>query len=88
MSQETVIMDNDLLIDQARKLYAGLLVKQLIAMTNNAALFERFERLIFCAYCRYLRRLNRCTVCYQHRNHDCVRVVGEKLIPCQSQHPH
>jgi hypothetical protein len=30
MSQETVIMDNDLLIDQARKLYAGLLVKQLI----------------------------------------------------------
>lgn len=81
-------MDNDLLINQARQLYAGLLVKQSISMTKNVSVFERLDRLITCAYCRYVRRLNRCSTCYQHRNHDCIRGVGEKLIPCERHRPH
>ena len=75
---EGIDMDNDILIDQARQLYASLLSKQ-VAPANN---LERLDRLARCAYCRYVRRLNRCAICYQHRTYDCNRDSGGKSIPC------
>lgn len=74
-------MDNDVLINQARQLYADLLVGQAkrFAATEHGA---RFENLISAAYCRYERRLNRCVVCYQQRRHDCIRQPGEKTVDC------
>lgn len=76
-------MDNDILINQARQLYATLLAKQVAPAKN----LERLDRLITCAYCRYLRRLNRCAICHQHRTYDCNREPGEKRIPCSPHNP-
>ncbi len=66
-------MDNDTLINQARHLYAVLLVEQYGRSLENKARFDRLERLVICAYCRYQRRLNRCVLCYQYRLRDCMR---------------
>jgi len=68
-------MDNDILINQARQLYAILLTRYLTPS-------GRLENLLAIAYCRYQRRLNRCVLCYQHRNHDCIRGPGKKSVPC------
>lgn len=81
-------MDNDILIDQARQLYAALLVKQSRSMPKNITVLERFERLINGAYCRYQRRLNRCATCFQHRQYDCIRLAGEKLVACKQPRSH
>lgn len=70
-------MDNDILINQARQLYATLQVRQ-----ASAAMVERLERLSICAYRRYQRRLNRCAVCYLTRSYECIREPGEKIILC------
>lgn len=79
---EVIKMDNDILIDQARQLYAKLLFKEIsLSMASDFAP-ERIDRLIVCAYLRYLRRLNRCVLCYRHRRYDCIREPGEKAIPC------
>ncbi len=64
-------MDNDILINQARQLYATLYVKEITATE------ERLEHLIMCAYCRYQRRLNRCVLCYRTRPYDCIRESGK-----------
>ena len=66
-------MDNDILIDQARHLYAVLQVEQHTKSLKNKTQFDRLDRLVMCAYCRYQRRLNRCVLCYQHRSNDCNR---------------
>lgn len=71
-------MDNDILIDQARQLYATLQARQINTLIN-----DRLERLSIKAYSRYQRRLNRCTICYQTRSYDCIRQPGEKCIPCE-----
>lgn len=77
-------MDNDILINQARRLYVNLLAKQLdTLMKDQQEGLNRLDRLVIWAYCRYQRRLNRCAVCYQERNYDCIREPGEKVIPCQ-----
>ncbi|OAI05431.1 hypothetical protein A1353_11465 [Methylomonas methanica] len=80
-------MDNDILIDQARQLYAALHARQtrLFALSNSK--LDRLEHLVSCAYGRYQRRLNRCALCYQTRKHDCVREPGKKRIPCQRRNP-
>lgn len=80
-------MDNDLLIDQARQLYATLHGMQATLSSENTSGFERLERLISYAYCRYQRRLNRCALCYQHRNYDCIREAGKKRILCALRTP-
>lgn len=72
-------MDNDILINQARQLYADLLVRLAI----NESRQDRLERLISQAYCRYQRRLNRCVLCYQTRNYVCIREPGKKHTPCK-----
>lgn len=72
-------MDNDILINQARQLYADLQTRQLSSL--------RLDRLSMAAYQRYQRRLNRCAICYQTRNYDCIREPGEKLIPCPPRQP-
>lgn len=72
-------MDNDILINQARKLYAALYA----LLAKPAANGKRLEALLAAAYCRYQRRLNRCALCYQTRDHDCKREPGEKDIPCK-----
>jgi hypothetical protein len=54
-------MDNDILINQARRLYATLAVEQ------GTRQSDRLDRLVMLAYCRYQRRLNRCVLCYQTR---------------------
>jgi hypothetical protein len=66
-------VDNDILINQARRLYAGLLVNQYILSFGNKARFARLDGLVDRAYGRYQRRLNRCVICYQHRLCDCPR---------------
>ncbi|CAD6880728.1 hypothetical protein [Methylomonas albis] len=76
-------MDNDILIDQARQLYASLHAKQTRLFAVNDSKLARLERLVFSAYGRYQRRLNRCVLCYQYRKHDCVRESGKKPISCQ-----
>lgn len=70
-------MDNDILIDQARQLYSALQIKQLATFKS-----DRLERLSSDAYRRYQRRLNRCAICYQTRQHDCIREPDAKPIPC------
>ena len=66
-------MDNDTLINQARKLYVVLQVEQYARAIKIKTRFDRLDYLVMCAYCRYQRRLNRCVLCYQHRPKDCVR---------------
>ena len=70
-------MDNDILIDQARQLYANLESRQI-----SSSRLDRLERLSANAYRRYQRRLNRCAICYLSRNYDCVREAGKKIVPC------
>jgi hypothetical protein len=80
-------MDNDLLINEARQLYAVLQARQAkLRLADNTNWLTRLERLIIGAYCRYQRRLNRCVLCYQQRNYDCIRIPGEKIIPCAPHH--
>ena len=83
-------MDNDTLINQARRLYAALHVKQYLRSIENKAEFDRIDRLVMWAYCRYQRRLNRCILCYQHRLSDCNREFwGNKrqFCPAKPHHP-
>ncbi|PKD41954.1 hypothetical protein CWO84_02705 [Methylomonas sp. Kb3] len=80
-------MDNDILIDQARQLYAALHARQIGLLAPNLTALDRLERLIFSAYGRYQRRLNRCALCYQTRTHDCEREPGKKRISCQRRNP-
>ncbi len=65
-------MDNDILINQARRLYVALQVEQQS---------DRLDHLINRAYCRYQRRLNRCALCYQTRVLDCDRYILGKFCP-------
>lgn len=76
-------MDNDILIDQARQLYAALHARQTQWLSPNDSKLVRLERLVCSAYGRYQRRLNRCVLCYQYRKHDCIREAGKKPIACQ-----
>ena len=71
-------MDNDTLINQARHLYAALVVEQYARSIENKTRFKRLDHAVMCAYCRYQRRLNRCVLCYQHRSFDCYRDFLEK----------
>lgn len=71
-------MDTDLLINEARQLYAALHVKQYALSIGDKAKFERLDSLVMSAYSRYQRRLNRCVICYRYRLHDCSRVQGTK----------
>ncbi|MDD5581011.1 MAG: hypothetical protein PHY16_17285 [Methylobacter sp.] len=80
-------MDNDILINQARQLYAALLVIEVSPSSASNSRLERLDRLTICAYCRYQRRLNRCALCYQYRTHDCIREPGRKHIPCPPRKP-
>ena len=73
-------MDNDILINQARQLYAALCSKLITTADSNA---NRLEGLLITAQCRYQRRLNRCVLCYRYRTHDCIRDPGKKVIPCK-----
>ncbi len=75
-------MDNDILINQARRLYAALHTLQALSGSENA---DRLKRLILGAHCRYQRRLNRCAICYRYRTYDCIREPGNKTIPCESR---
>jgi len=68
-------MDNDILINQARHLYAALQVEQQMRQ------IDRLDRLVMTAYCRYQRRLNRCVLCYQTRLVDCDRYILGKFCP-------
>ena len=68
-------MDNDILINQARHLYAALQVEQQMRQ------IDRLDRLVMTAYCRYQRRLNRCVLCYQTRISDCDRYILGKFCP-------
>ena len=82
-------MDNDTLINQARRLYAALHVKQYMRAIENKAQFDRLDRLVMWAYCRYQRRLNRCVLCYQHRLSDCNREFwGHKRKFCPASIHH
>ena len=74
-------MDNDTLIDQARKLYASLINKYTFSSESNSNR-NRLNELVMAAYCRYQRRLNRCAICYQERLHDCNREPGKDHTPC------
>ncbi|MGY6276718.1 hypothetical protein [Methylomonas sp. MgM2] len=74
-------MDNDTLIDQARKLYALLINKYTFSNESNSKR-NRLNDLVMTAYCRYLRRLNRCAICYQERLYDCNREAGKDHTPC------
>ncbi|MCK9606282.1 MAG: hypothetical protein M0R33_07505 [Methylomonas sp.] len=73
-------MDNDILINQARQLYADIQARHIEPS-------PRLEHLLNAAYQRYLRRLNRCVLCYQNRSYDCIREPGAKLIPCPQHNP-
>lgn len=68
-------MDNDILINQARRLYAALEVEQ------GTRQSDRLDHLVMRAYCRYQRRLNRCVLCYQTRVSDCDRYILGKFCP-------
>lgn len=72
-------MDNDVLINQARQLYANLCVRQGVSCNENKF---KLERLLISAYDRYQRRLNRCVLCYRYRTYDCLREAGKKSISC------
>jgi len=80
-------MDNDTLINQARRLYAVLQVRQSTLSQKDKAQFDRLDRLVLCAYCRYQRRLNRCVLCYRHRPSDCEREIGKNHTFCPRRHP-
>ena len=71
-------MDNDILINEARRLYAALHVEQYTLSIDDKAKFERLDNLVKSAYSRYQRRLNRCVICYQYRLHDCIRDMNTK----------
>ncbi|MDT4329934.1 MULTISPECIES: hypothetical protein [Methylomonas] len=76
-------MDNDLLIDQARRLYARLAVSQVwLPYPQTGGALRRFEQATERAYGRYLRRLNRCACCHRQRGYECIRLAGHKRIPC------
>ncbi len=79
-------MDNDTLINQARQLYALLLVKRYTLPLDDIQKLDQMSRLVKAAYGRYLRRLNRCVICYQDRLEDCNRQPGEEHTPCQKLH--
>lgn len=70
-----MLMDNDILINQARQLYVALQVEQ---QTRQS---DRLDHLVISAYCRYQRRLNCCVLCYLTRVVDCDRYILEKLCP-------
>ncbi len=70
-------LNNDKLINEARKLYAKLMVERYIRSVNNAQRRERLDVLIADAYCRYQRRLNRCVLCYHQSVEDCSRDAEE-----------
>ncbi len=74
-------MDNDELIDQARKLYASLINRYAFSAESSEKR-SRLNELVMAAYCRYVRRLNRCVICYQDRLHDCNREPGIDHTPC------
>ncbi len=74
-------MDNDILINQARQLYAELQVKRQMAPS------DRIDRLVSSAYRRYQRRLNSCAVCYQTRINDCDRFVLGKSCSLKRPEP-
>lgn len=74
-------MDNDILINQARHLYAVLHVEKFSRSVQNTTRFERLDRLVDDAFYRYQRRLNRCVVCYRHRLKDCNRGGGKNCDP-------
>lgn len=81
-------MDNDILINQARRLYSDLQIKQYAKYFENKSQFNRLDHLVMCAYCRYQRRLNRCVLCYQTRLVDCNREFignGQKFCPHKYQ---
>ena len=69
-----MLMDNDILINQARQLYVALQVEQ---QTRQS---DRLDHLVISAYCRYQRRLNCCVLCYLTRPADCDRYIIGK--PC------
>jgi hypothetical protein len=69
-----MLMDNDILINQARQLYVALQVEQ---QTQQS---DRLDYLVISAYCRYQRRLNCCVLCYLTRAADCDRYILGK--PC------
>jgi hypothetical protein len=71
--RRNIKMDNDTLINQARKLYAVLHTEQYGQSIKDKNQFDRLDYLVMCAYCRYQRRLNRCVLCYKNRSNDCVR---------------
>jgi hypothetical protein len=75
-------MDNDNLINQARRLYAALQVEQYMRSLKNTARFDRLDGLVKAAYCRYQRRLNHCVLCYRQRLSDCDR---EHLKRCNQE---
>lgn len=79
-------MDNDTLINQARHLYAVLLIKRYMLPSENDTKIARFDNLIELAYCRYVRRLNRCVLCYQQRSYDCNREPGKNHTPCKKHY--
>jgi hypothetical protein len=82
-------MDNDILINQARRLYTALQVEQYTRGIANKARLKRLDHAVIGAYCRYQRRLNRCVLCYQFRTTDCVREFLKnkpKFCPKRSQH--
>jgi len=80
-------MDNDILINQARQLYAALLAKEATTSLERPSRLEHLGRLIIGAYCRYQRRLNRCVLCYQNRTDICIREPGKKHTPCTRHRP-
>ena len=70
-----MLMDNDILINQARQLYVALQVEQQTRQSN------RLDHLVISAYCRYQRRLNCCVLCYLTRPTDCDRNILGKFCP-------
>ncbi len=72
-------MNNDILIDQARQLYAVLYIQQYASYIKTKNEFDRLDSLVEWSYCRYQRRLNRCVCCYQYRNDDCNRESKNKV---------
>jgi len=72
-------LDNDALINQARELYATLLIRR----NAHPIASDRIDSLILSAHRRYVRRLNRCAVCYRHRLYDCNREPGKDHTPCE-----
>ncbi len=70
-------LNNDKLINEARKLYADLSVERYVGSLENQRRCIKLDRLISSAYCRYLRRLNRCVLCYHKSLEDCSRDPDE-----------